>query len=367
VEKVIMVACDLHDKTMALKIALDRSAPERMRVENTERGRASLLKNLRERAEAAGATRILLAYEASGLGYVLHDELQAAGIECVVLAPSKMQRSPQQRKRKHDDADASLILDVLRGHVLAGNSLPSVTVPSPQLRDDREITRGRMDLANKLSQAKTQIRCLLKRCGIARPARLSSSWTKAYAAWLKALSECDGTLSAGARTALASLLRQIEFFEEEMKVADQTLTTLAQQPRYAPVVRALRTLKGVGPLIALAYLTELGDLSRFKNRRQIGAYLGLVPSSSESGEASDRKGHITRQGPERVRALLCQAVWNRIRFDPQERIFYERLVARNPKHKKIAVVACMRRLGVRMRQEALRAIREAEPVSKVAA
>lgn len=355
-EKVIMVACDLHDKTMALRIAVDREISERMQVENSASGRTRLLEKLQARARTIGAGRIILAYEASGLGYVWHDELKAAGIECVVLAPSKLQRSPQQRKRKHDDADASLILDVLRGHVLAGTPLPAVTVPSPQLRDDRELTRSRLDLGNKLSQAKTQIRCLLKRCGIIRPQAVKAGWSKVHTTWLKALSECDGSMEYGARTVLASLVRQMEFLEEELKTADRSLTELAEQPRYGAVVRALRTLKGVGPLVALVYLTELGDLSRFKNRKQIGAYLGLAPSSAESGEANDRKGHITRQGPERVRAMLCQAVWNRIRFDPQERIFYERLVARNPKHKKIAVVACMRRLGVRMRHEALRAL-----------
>ena len=47
---------------------------------------------------------------------------------------------------------------------------------------------------------------------------------------------------------------------------------------------------GVGVLTALVFLTELGDLSRFTNRRQLAAYLGLVPSSYETGKTNDRKG-----------------------------------------------------------------------------
>jgi transposase len=104
---------------------------------------------------------------------------------------------------------------------------------------------------------------------------------------------------------------------------------------------------GVGLLTALVFLTEMGDLARFANRRQIGAYLGLVPRSYESGAAGDRKGHITRQGPSRVRRALCQAVWSRIRQEGPDHAVYQRLVERNPKHKKIAVVAAMRRLGVK--------------------
>jgi transposase len=107
-------------------------------------------------------------------------------------------------------------------------------------------------------------------------------------------------------------------------------------------------LKGVGTLTAMVFLTEMGDLSRFSNRRQVGAYLGLAPSSAESGESNDRKGHITHHGNARVRKALCQATWSRVRSDGAEREVYDRIVKKNPKHKKIAVVAVMRRLAVRL-------------------
>ena len=52
------------------------------------------------------------------------------------------------------------------------------------------------------------------------------------------------------------------------------------------------------------YLAEMGAMRRFKNRRQSGAFLGLVPSSNETGNADERKGHITHQGPARIRYIL---------------------------------------------------------------
>jgi len=97
----------------------------------------------------------------------------------------------------------------------------------------------------------------------------------------------------------------------------------------------------------------MGRMDRFGNRRQVGSYLGLAPASYESGQAQDRKGHITRQGPSRVRRVLCQAVWARVRTDSAERAVYERICEKNPKHRKKAVVAVMRRLGVRMWHAAL--------------
>jgi transposase len=110
----------------------------------------------------------------------------------------------------------------------------------------------------------------------------------------------------------------------------------------------------------MVFLTELGDLRRFANRRKVGAFLGVVPSSNESGEsAKDRKGHITRQGSARVRKVLCQAAWSRVTFDPDESKVYARIVEKNLNKKKIATVACMRRLGIRMWHIALEAQLEA--------
>ena len=344
-KKCILAGCDLHDRSM-LVLAADGSATAQKRTFlNTPAGRSAMLKWL---GSMADGLPIVFAYEASGLGFGLYDELTAAGICCHVLAPSKLQRSPQQRRNKTDENDAQHILSVLRGHYLAGNALPSIWIPDMATRDDRELLRTRLDTQNKCSRVKTQIRTLLKRNGLNRPAAAGSGWTRAYRAWLKALASCDEPLATGARTSLASLLRQMDMLENELGVLDQQIEALAQTARYARPVKALVALAGIGCLTALVYLTEMGDLRRFKNRRQIAAFLGLAPSAYESGESSDRKGRITRQGPSRVRHVLCQAAWNCTRGDPQEKKVYQRIVSKNPKQKKKALVAAMRRLAIRM-------------------
>jgi transposase len=115
-----------------------------------------------------------------------------------------------------------------------------------------------------------------------------------------------------------------------------------QLPAEALVVQ----IKGVGLLTDMVFLTEIGDMRRFSNWRQVGSFLGLAPTCRESGEESDRKGHITREGLARVRKALCKATWVRIVYDVEEAQMYGRIVEKNPKHKKIAIVACMRRLGI---------------------
>ena len=343
-----MVGCDLHDKTMLLKIAQGRETAETRSVKNTAAGRREMVRMLRERARTAGGGEVVFAYEASGQGFGLYDELTEAGFTCYVLAPTQIARSTQHRRRKTDEQDAQQILELLRGYVLAGNDLPKIWIPDPQTRDDRQLVRTRLDLSEKQAAVKAQVQSILKGNKQRRPGDSGKGWNAAFRRWLDNLSSTDSPLGTGSRMALTSLLRQLAWLEEEIKTLDRQVLDLAMTDRYRDMFYELLRLKGVGSLTAMVFLVELGDLTRFRNRRQIGAYLGLAPSSYESGDRSDCKGRITRQGPSRVRKILCQATWSRIRTDEEEKVAYERIVARNPKHKKIAVVASMRRLAIRM-------------------
>jgi transposase len=349
--KTIMMGCDLHAETMVLKLAVGLDKPEARTLPNTAPGRAKLLDWLRQRSTEAGGARVVFAYEASSQGFGLYDQLTDAGVECHVLAPTKIARSSKQQRDKGDEKDAEQILELVRGHVLAGNSLPGVWVPSQETRDDRELVRSRLDAADKLSSLKTQVKSLLARHQLRRPEGTGKGWTCSFNAWLRGLS-----LRPGARAALDSLLRQLTFYERELKQLDGRLVELAAEPRYARALGEACQLQGVGVLTALVFLTEVGDPRRFANRRQIAAYLGLVPSRHESGSRSDCKGHITRQGPSRVRKVLCQATWARVRYENGDQAAYQRMVRKNPKHKKIAVVATMRRLAIQIWHAATRGL-----------
>jgi transposase len=345
-----MIGCDLHDKTMLLKIAAGRGEAQTRSIKNTAAGRAKMIELLKHEAAAAGGARVLFAYEASGQGFGLYDQLTEAGFECHVLAPTRIARSQRHTSQKTDERDAQQLVELLRAHVLAGNELPTVWVPDSTTRDDRELVRLRLDMAEKITQVKSQIQSLLKRNQIRRDESLVKGWTRLFRSWLKCglCEPADSPLGTNGRLTLASLLRQLNSLEEEERRLDEGVNALAGAARYAAAVEEMTALCGVGALTALVFLTELGDLRRFANRRQLAAYLGLAPRSFESGNSNDRKGHITRQGSSRVRKLLCQATWARVRWDQEEQAAYGRIVAKNPKHKKIAVVASMRRLAVRL-------------------
>jgi len=339
----IICGIDAHEESLFCWIAIDKETPKVMKYANTMDGRDSLFWELKDLSNANGDAKVAVAYEASPLGYVLYDDCVDEGFECYILAPTKIPKAAKDRKNKHDKKDARKIFEILRGHLLAGNELPEIWIPDDETRDDRETVRSRLDVGNKQTRVKTQIQMLLKRKRMQKPEEICTTWTKEYRKWLMGLE-----LERGARNCLRTLVRQLERLEEEIKILDREIYELSQTDRYKEPAEALMSLGGVGLLTALVYLTEMGDLRRFNNRKEIGSFLGLVPSIAESGETDDRKGHITHEGPARVRKVLCQATWYRVRMEEGEKRVYERIAVKNPKHKKIAVVACMRRLGILM-------------------
>ena len=346
--KVIMVGDDLHDDSMALRIGVDTRTPEKRTFRSSRAGRQALAEHLKERALAEGAERVVMAYEASAQGFILYDEMTAAGFECHVVAPTKMESSAKSKKTKTDDRDALRLFEAVRAQVLAGNGLPDVWVPDQATRDDRELVRARQDIQEKRTAVKAQIQTLLKRTGVETPERLETRWSQKYRAWLRGLMTGAGPLGPGARAALRTLYNQLVFLELELEDLERAIAELSSTPRYAEPVRVMLAEKGVGLVTAMVYLTEMGDLSRFTGRRKVGSYVGLTPSSQESGAASDRKGHITHQGPARVRKVLCQAVWVRLRYDEKTRVAHERISGGMKNRRKIATVALMRRLAVQL-------------------
>jgi transposase len=341
----IMVGCDLHDRSMLLKWAVGKEPSKKLTFANSPERRRRMIEMLHDKAEALGAERIVFAYEASCLGYTLHDELQEAGIECHVLAPTGMARSPKHVRRKTDEKDAERILDVLRAHVLAGAALPGVWVPDDQTRQDRRIVRRRLELGERVGRLKTRITHLLKLHGVSRPEGVER-WSAADRRWLRELKAAQ--VGYGVLVALDSLLRELEFTETELTLQDQNVQALAKGERYRAPAAELDDLTGVGPLTAMVFLTEMGRMSRFANRRQVAAYLGLAPAAHESGEQSERKGHITKQGPGRVRKVLCQAVWALLGHEKHESAVHERITGGKKERRKTATVALMRRLGIKM-------------------
>jgi len=77
----------------------------------------------------------------------------------------------------------------------------------------------------------------------------------------------------------------------------------------APVVEAVQAMRGVGFIVAVTVVAEIGDFRRFDSPRQLMAYLGLTPSEHSSG-SSLRRGGITRAGSGLARRVLSEGAWS---------------------------------------------------------
>lgn len=97
--------------------------------------------------------------------------------------------------------------------------------------------------------------------------------------------------------------------DAEIAAADARLSALAKDH---PVVARLRTMPGIGPVTAIAFVAALDDVMRFHSAHQVQAYLGLVPSEYSSGDHRLR-GHITKRGDARMRWLLVETAWRILR------------------------------------------------------
>ena len=138
-----------------------------------------------------------------------------------------------------------------------------------------------------------------------------------------------------------SLTTHIAFLERELGRADAELdTAIRQSPVWCANEDLMRSVPGVGPVLArtlLADLRELGDLSR----REIAKLAGVAPLSRDSGTLRGRR--FVQGGRAPVRAVLYMAALVATRHNPVIKTFYLRLVAAG-KPKKLALVACMRKL-----------------------
>lgn len=360
--EVTMVGCDLHDRSMRLKVAVGKSEPHEKSFRNDGDGRCRMVEYLVEWARKHGSQRIVFVYEASGQGYGLWDLLTEYGLEAYVLSPTHLPKSRKSKKNKTDSKDALMLLEAARAFVLAGNDLPIVWTPPQRLRYDRELLRGRLEAAEAVTRIKLQTFSLLKRYGVSLPEWFCKNrdWSRRFVGWLK---EQVKRLDQVLRPVLSTLIARFQLMHKQVSEFGRHLRKLAKTDRYRAGVAALCELPGVGLLTALTFLTEMGDLTRFSNRREVAAYLGLCPSAFESGQADDRKGHITRQGPGRVRKVLCQAAWTRVRCDQPTRAAWEKIQGGKAGRKKKAIVAIMRKLGILMWHRALAAGVSAELVT----
>lgn len=241
-----------------------------------------------------GPSRVV--YEAGPTGFVLARALREAGIDCLVAAPSKLQR-PSGDRVKTDRNDALHLARLLKL-----DQITEVIVPDPGQEAARDLVRAREDTRGDLMRARHRVSKLLLRQGIHYTG--GSTWTHAHMAWLYRQRFDSPALQLSYDLAVEAVAETLDRRDR----LDKAITKIAYESQYTPVVRALECLRGVSTLTAFGLAVEIGDWNRFSGRT-IGAYLGLVPTENSSGQHRSQGG-ITKTGNSHARRLLIEAAWH---------------------------------------------------------
>jgi len=138
-----------------------------------------------------------------------------------------------------------------------------------------------------------------------------------------------------------SIQQHLEWLQEQISALDEEIGQLLQSvPDWAEKVEILQSVPGVGIVTAATLLAELPVLGQ-ASHKEIAALAGVAPMNRDSGRRKGKR-HITGGRPS-VRQVLYMATIAAIRCNPVIRAFYRRLLAAG-KEKKVALVACMRKL-----------------------
>lgn len=104
---------------------------------------------------------------------------------------------------------------------------------------------------------------------------------------------------------LKSYIREIQHYKSKRNEVIQSMITIAQE---IPLYSYLQSIPGIGPILSIRLISELGDLSRFENTRQLVAYAGLDPVVYQSGQYEGKHLSISKKGNKYLRCILFQVI-----------------------------------------------------------
>jgi len=139
----------------------------------------------------------------------------------------------------------------------------------------------------------------------------------------------------------ADIKRHVVYLTKAMLKLEKQLDTLIEKtPEWDRLMKILLSVKGIGKVLAYTLISELPELGQL-NRKQVAALVGVAPMNKESGAYKGQRK--IRGGRHRIRTVLFMAMLSAVQSNHKFKLLYNQMVAAG-KPKKVALVACMRRL-----------------------
>ena len=195
-------------------------------------------------------------------------------------------------RNKTDRTDAKGILEAYRNADI--RPVPVKSIPQQVLCSLHRFRSGW--IAARTAQVNT-LRGLLRELGLVIPLGQEEKVVPGVRALIE---DADSSIPDALRPTLAAACEEIEALSENIKLTERQLEALAEQ---TPAVERLRSIPGIGLMIATALVAFVGDIQRFPSGRHFASYLGLTPREYSSG-LRRRLGRISKRGDAYIRMLL---------------------------------------------------------------
>lgn len=242
----------------------------------------------------------VVAMEACGSAHYWARQISALGHRVKMIAPQYVK--PYVRGNKTDRNDAAAIC-----MAALDADIPTVAIKSDEQQAMLALHRMRSLLDKQRKQLANELRGLL--------AEFGHTIAKGFAPLRKALPELIEQTPILMQTALRQAQQRLLYLQQQF---DELTTQIEHSAKADPLSQRLMQQPGVGAMTASAYISTLGDPTRYRNARQVGASLGLVPRQHSSGGKPVLLG-ISKRGDRYLRTLLIHGARAVVRYVPGKR------------------------------------------------
>jgi transposase len=282
----------------------DGKIKEQVRIKTSE-----LVKFLSNRKD------YLIAIEASGGTHDMATRLKDCGHQVKLINPVQFKAIGIGGK-KTDKKDAEIIATALRV-----GFIPEVHVKTLYSRQLKSLIASRDQVCSLRVAMTNHIRGILREFGLVIPKGTNEFWLSIHAI-LEEI-ECGAV-----RSVLTELAEQAVKLKDQELMIEKTIEAITNEDER---VHRLQTVPGVGLLTAVAFVSSIDDITRFKGASELASYLGLVPREHSSG-GKRRLGSITKCGPEILRRYLIHGARTCLRYktksEHRQRVWAEKIEKR---------------------------------------
>jgi len=346
---VLYMALELGEKTWKLGFTTGLGQEPRER-DIPARAIVALERELQAAKERFGLppqTTVVSCYEAGRDGFWLHRCLVARAVKNEVVDSASIEIDRRQRRTKTDRLDLKKLLKMLVRYEQGERDVwRTVRVPSVEEEDSRQLHRELETLRQEQTSHSNRIQGLLAGCGE------TITIDRHLPKLLKRLRLWDGSpLPKDLQARLLREFARMQVINRQIREVEKERARRIRREENDPAiaqVRMLLRLKGIGVNSSWLYVREVFGWREIRNRRQIGALVGLTGSPYRSGSVNHEQG-ISKAGNRRMRAMAVEIAWVWLYFQPQSALsrWYERRFAQGGKRlRRIGIVALARKLLV---------------------